>query len=91
MDRSINARLRRLEARWQPKPQSHHLTVVRYPWNLFHGDRDRWIREELPCACGVIGCPSLSIGLLSPAKAPSADEWSRAAIAYDAQRKALHA
>jgi hypothetical protein len=64
----------------------HHVSVVSYPWDLPDGDRDRWIRKELPCACGAIGCPEMTIGLVAPAKAPSAEAWSQAAQVYYAPR-----
>ena len=84
MTRSINARLRRLEERWRVKPPSHHVSVVRYPFDC--DDRARWIREALPCACGVIGCELMTIGYFGPQKAASAEEWSHAAQAYYVQR-----
>ena len=80
MTRSINARLARLEERRRAKPPSHHVVVARYPFDC--DDRDRWIREALPCVCGVIGCPELTIGMLAPEKAASAEEWSHHAQAY---------
>ena len=76
----INARLRRLEERWRVKPVGHFLSVVRYPFDC--EDRDRWLREELPCACGAIGCPELAIGMLAPAKAPSDEAWSESVQQY---------
>ena len=84
----INARLRRLEERWRVKPLSHHVSVVRYPWDLPDGDRDRWLAEEVECACGVVGCERMTIGLVSPEKAPSAEAWSAQVQAYYREREA---
>jgi hypothetical protein len=66
-------------------------TVVQYPWDLPDGDRDRWLREELPCTCGQVGCPLLTIGALFPAKAPSAEAWAERVQTYYAQRRGCHA
>ena len=90
MAMSHRSRLARLEEyRRRRLPHSHHLSVVCYPFDC--EDRDRWIREELECACGVIGCPLMTIGYLGPAKAPSPDEWSRQSQDYYAQQRALDA
>ena len=80
----IEARLRRLEERWRVKPPSHHVAVARYPFDC--DDRDRWLLEELPCACGVIGCELMTIGMLAPEKAPSAEAWSAQVQTYYAHR-----
>jgi hypothetical protein len=69
----------------------HHLSVMQYPWDLLDGDRDRWLEEELPCVCGRVGCPLLTIGALLPAKAPSAEAWTERAQTYYAQRRSSHA
>jgi hypothetical protein len=65
----------------------HHLSVVQYPWPLPEGEQDRWIREDLKCACGQAGCPEMTIGVLVPAKAPSAEAWSARVQQYYAQRR----
>jgi hypothetical protein len=85
-------RLIRLETyQRQRNGRPHHLSVVQYPWDLPDGDRDRWLREELPCVCGRVGCPLLTIGVLLPAKAPSAEAWTERAQTYYAQRRGSHA
>ena len=85
-------RLIRLETyQRQRNGRPHHLSVVRYPWDLPDGDCDRWFREELPCACGEVGCSLLTIGALLPAKAPSAEAWTERVQTYYTQRRGSHA
>jgi hypothetical protein len=85
-------RLVRLEEHQRKRHgRPHHLSVVQYPWDLPDGDRDRWLREELPCVCGRVGCPLLTIGALLPAKAPSGEAWTERAQTYYAQRRGSHA
>jgi hypothetical protein len=85
-------RLIRLETyQRQRNGRSHYLSVVQYPWNLPDGDRDRWLREDLLCACGQVGCPLLAIGALLPAKAPSAEAWTERVQAYYARKRDSHA
>ena len=71
-------RLRRLEGfRHQQLPSSHFLMIVRVPWHLAAGmDQATWLRDEVECNCGVRGCPTLRIGLVLPAKAPTAAAWA---------------
>jgi hypothetical protein len=62
----------------------HHLLVVQYPWDLLNGDGHRWLGEELPCACGQVGCPLLTIGVL---RASSVQARAEHVQTYSAQGK----
>jgi hypothetical protein len=85
-------RLIRLETyQRQRNGRPHHLSVVQFPWDLPNGGRDRWLAEELPCTCGQVGCPLLTIGVLLPAKAPSLEAWTARVQTYYAQRSGSHA
>lgn len=42
----------------------HFLSVCRIPRGVPYADVPRWLREELCCPCGRVGCPALRIGLL---------------------------
>jgi hypothetical protein len=81
-------RLLRLEMYQRKRNGSpHYVSVVHYPWDLPDGDCKSWLREELRCAYGQVGCPEMMIGLLAPAKAPSVEAWAARAQAYYSQRK----
>ena len=74
------------EYRRKRRPPGHCLRVVSTPGHLDGGAIDHWLREELACACGQVGCPELRIGALLPEKAPSVEAWAEHAQAYSAQR-----
>jgi hypothetical protein len=72
------ARILRLEHyRRQRLPPSHFVSVVKYPFGMDDGDVDRWLRDEVVCACGTIGCPELRIRILTSEPAPSVEAWEQ--------------
>jgi hypothetical protein len=81
-------RLTRIEAyRRRRTPPSHFRMSVRVPWDLPAGmDQATWLVEEVRCPCGERGCPELRIGLVIPAKAPTAAAWAEWAQQYDQSR-----
>jgi hypothetical protein len=81
-------RLVRLETyQRQCHGRPHHLSIVKDPWELPDEDRARWLQEDLPCACGQVGCPDMTIGALLPGKTPSIEAWAKRAQEYYAQRR----
>jgi hypothetical protein len=74
------------ECRRKRRPPSHFMNVVSTPWHMDGGAIDHWLREELACACGQLGCPERRIGALLPEKTPSVETWTERAQAYYAQR-----
>ena len=88
----LNSRLWRLEASQRRKaPTDHVISVLIYPRDLLHTDRERWLREEVTCACGTRGCLEMRVGALLPEKAPSAEAWAERAQQYYAPRPVTHA
>jgi len=67
-------RLRRLEKFGRQRlPSSHFLLIVHVAWHLPAGmDQATWVRNKVECNCGARGCPKLRIGLVLPAKLPTA-------------------
>ena len=76
--------------RWR-NGRPHHLSVCSIPGICPTGIAIVGFGEELPCACGQVGCPEMTIGILVPAKAPSVEAWAQRAQAYYAQRSGSHA
>jgi hypothetical protein len=77
-----HSRVRRLEAcqrRLHPPERAHYRSVVNQPWEV--RDREPWL-AELTCPCGVVGCDQMTIGVIVPEKAPSADAWAARFQAY---------
>jgi hypothetical protein len=81
-------RITRMEAyRRRRLPPSHFRMSVRVPWDLPEGmDQGTWIEEQVRCPCGRRDCPEFRIGLVIPAKAPSAEAWAEPAQQYCQQR-----
>ena len=82
-------RVARLEEyRCKRRPPSHFMSVVCTPWHMNGGAIDHWLREEVACPCGTVGCPDLRIGALLPEKAPSVEAWAERAQQYAHRRDA---
>jgi hypothetical protein len=86
-------RITRIEAyHRRRRPPSHVLMSVKVPWDLPAGmDQETWLAEEVTCPCGQRECPERRIGLIIPAKAPSAEAWAERAQTYYAHRRIDHA
>jgi hypothetical protein len=72
----LRRRLNQLEQAQRERPrQAHFLWAVPWPTHLDYADVPRWVEEELPCACGLIGGEQLRIGFLGPERIEDPDAW----------------
>jgi hypothetical protein len=85
---SYRHRITRIEAyRRRRRRPSHFQMRVRVPWDLPAGmDQETWLATEVICPCGRRDCPEFRIGLVIPAKAPSAEAWAERAQQYHQRR-----
>jgi hypothetical protein len=80
-------RIIKLEQKYLPAP-SHLISILQYPWSLPDGmDLDTWLRDEVTCSCGAVGCPLMRIGALIPEKASSVEAWGEQVRVWRAQRE----
>jgi hypothetical protein len=49
---------------------AHHTSVVHRPEGV---DLTAWL-ETVPCACGAIGCPAMTVGMIVP-EATAIEDW----------------
>ena len=76
--RDLRRRLRKLETiQRRRRPAPHFLSVLRWPASIEHAEVMAWLREEVRCPCGTVGCPELRVGLLAPEIIEDPEEWSR--------------
>jgi hypothetical protein len=82
-----NFRLSRLEAQQQkvdPHVLSHFIPVVRVPHSCI--DQGAWL-AQVPCRCGMVGCPARQIGLVVPSPCEPAASWQACVEAFMRSRE----
>jgi hypothetical protein len=52
----------------------HFVSIVHVPPEIPDEDWRTWLAAQ-PCACGLVGCPERTVGLLIPTPCATIEEW----------------